>query len=74
MKALVVVDGHLFRTPDGRVWSERIYDYSFFARYLMTFESIRVAMRIKDVQNKINAEHKKSLGRHIPVKALIFII
>ena len=51
MKALVVVDGHLFRTPDGRVWSERIYDYSFFARYLMTFESIRVAMRIKDVQN-----------------------
>ena len=51
MKVLVVVDGHLGRTPDGRVWSERIYNYDFFARYLSAFEDVRVAMRIKDIQN-----------------------
>lgn len=51
MKVLVVVDGHLARTPDGKVWSARIYDYSFFARYLSAFESVRIAMRIQDVEN-----------------------
>lgn len=49
MKVLVVVDGHLGRTPDGRVWSQRIYDYSFFARYLSAFEEVRVAMRISEL-------------------------
>lgn len=51
MKVLVVVDGHLGRTPDGRVWSERIYNYDFFARYLSAFEDVRVAMRIKEITN-----------------------
>lgn len=51
MKVLVVVDGHLVRTQDGRVWSARIYNYDFFARYLSAFDEVRVAMRIKDVKN-----------------------
>lgn len=51
MKVLVVVDGHLVRTPDGKVWSARIYDYTFFARYLSAFEDVRIAMRIKDVKS-----------------------
>lgn len=50
MKVLVVVDGHLVRTPDGKIWSARIYNYSFFARYLSAFDEVRVAMRIQDVQ------------------------
>ena len=54
MEVLVVVDGHLGRTPDGRVWSARIYDYAFFARYLSAFEQVRVAMRIHDIQTIAN--------------------
>lgn len=50
MKALVIVDGHLVRTPDNQIWSARIYNYNFFARYLSAFEDIRVAIRIKDVK------------------------
>lgn len=50
MKVLVVVDGHLGRTPDGRVWSARIYDYSFFARYLSAFDEVRIAMRIQEIE------------------------
>lgn len=50
MKVLVVVDGHLGRTPDGRVWSQRIYNYDFFARYLSAFDYVRVAIRIHEIQ------------------------
>ena len=51
MKVLVVVDGHLGRTPDGKIWSSRIYNYDFFARYLLGFDEVRVAMRIHDIKD-----------------------
>lgn len=51
MKALVVVDGHLVKTPDGKVWSSKIYNYHFFERYLYVFDEIRVAIRIKEVES-----------------------
>lgn len=64
MKVLVVVDGHLVRTPDGKVWSARIYNYEFFARYLSAFDEVRVAMRIKDVKNNEGYPNLCS-GEHI---------
>ncbi|PPA69501.1 glycosyltransferase [Jeotgalibacillus proteolyticus] len=54
MKLLLVVDNHLIRTPDGKVWSKGIYDYSFFSRYLAAFEKVNVAIRIKDVKKEYN--------------------
>ena len=51
MKVLVVIDGHLIKTPDGKVWSSRIYNYSFFSRYLSAFDEVRVAVRISDKKN-----------------------
>jgi len=51
MKVLVVVDGHLGRTKDGKVWSERIYNYDFFARYLDAFEEVRIAIRIQELDS-----------------------
>lgn len=64
MKVLVVVDGHLVRTPDGKVWSARIYNYSFFARYLIVFEDVRVAMRIQDVEDNSDYPNLCS-GEHV---------
>lgn len=57
MKALIVVDGHLVRTPDGKVWSSRIYNYSFFKRYLSAFNEIRVAIRMIDVETHEDYPH-----------------
>lgn len=54
IKALVVIDGHLIVTPDGKIWSQRIYDYNFFKRYLDVFDSIRVVSRIKESDNNDN--------------------
>lgn len=51
MNVLVVVDGHLYKTPDGSIWAERIYSYGFFARYLSVFEKVFVAIRITDIDS-----------------------
>lgn len=51
MRVLVVVDGHLVRTPDGKVWSAKIYNYNFFSRYLSVFEKVKIATRINNVDN-----------------------
>lgn len=50
-KVLLVVDNHLVRTPDGRVWSKGIYDYSFFARYLTAFTEVFVVIRVSDIDD-----------------------
>ena len=48
MKVLVVIDAHLVRTPDGKVWSPTIYNYDFMARYLDVFETVKIVARIED--------------------------
>lgn len=48
MRVLVVVDGTFFRTSDGAIYSQGVYGYSFFQRYLDVFESVAVLARISD--------------------------
>lgn len=49
MNVLVVLDYGFLRTPDGAVWSVVGMAYSFWARYLDVFDSVRVAARITEV-------------------------
>lgn len=49
MKALIVADAHLYRTPDGKVWTKTIYGNSFWQRYLSVFQEIDIAARMCDV-------------------------
>lgn len=51
MKLLVTYDGHIYRTPDGQHWSKEGVGYAFWSRYLKVFEKVRVAVRIKEVNN-----------------------
>lgn len=51
MKVLIVVDGHLGRTKEGKIWSSGIYTYDFFARYLGSFDKVRIAIRIHDIES-----------------------
>ncbi|MBM7661721.1 glycosyltransferase involved in cell wall biosynthesis [Bacillus mesophilus] len=50
MKLLLVIDAHLYRTPDGKVWSKTIYDYEFCKRYLEVFNEVRVVSRVMKVE------------------------
>ena len=46
MKALIVADAHLYKTPDGKVWTKTIYGNDFWQRYLDVFETIDIAARM----------------------------
>jgi len=43
---LFVVEQRFHRTPDGMVWTTGHYPYSFFHRYLRTFDEVRVLSRV----------------------------
>ena len=49
-KLLVTVDHQFVRTPDRRVWVKTIYGYEFWKRYLEVFDVVRIAARVRDVE------------------------
>ncbi|NBK97813.1 MAG: glycosyltransferase [Erysipelotrichia bacterium] len=50
MKVLVTTHAQMFRTPDGKVWTDSVYGYNFFNRYLQVFDEVRVVTRMKDIE------------------------
>lgn len=54
MNILVVADGHYYRTPDGQIYVESVFDYSFYKRYLDIFENVKVIVRLSDVEDLPN--------------------
>jgi glycosyltransferase involved in cell wall biosynthesis len=40
---------HFDQTPDGQVWTNGQFPYSFWARYLAVFESVTVLARVRDL-------------------------
>ena len=72
MKALVVADAHLYKTPDGAVWTEAIYDYDFWKRYLEVFDSISVAARMSyvdylDVRGYLRSDGENVIFKPMPM-------
>ena len=58
MDLLIVIDGIYLETPDGKIYSDAIYDTSFFKRYFSEFEHVYVIARVKKVSE---TPSKKSL-------------
>lgn len=50
MKALVTTHAQMFQTPDGKVWTNSVYGYNFFKRYLDVFENVRLVTRMKEIE------------------------
>lgn len=51
MRILVANDAYIYRTPDGKHWTNRIYGYSFWKRYLEVFDEVRIIARTMDVES-----------------------
>ncbi len=51
MNVVVTLAQRFQRTPDGAVWTPGPSPYSFWLRYLHTFDSVRVLARILDVDS-----------------------
>jgi len=50
MNLLLVADGHYYQTPDGTVYSDSVFDYTFYKRYLSAFDHVYAVIRAKQVQ------------------------
>ena len=48
MKVAVVLEHRFARTPDGAVWTDGPFGYSFFGRYLRVFDQVRVIARLAE--------------------------
>lgn len=71
MKLMVVVDAHIVMTPDKKHWCQTIYSYSFFQRYLSTFDDIRVVARVKPV-DKLDGKYQRVDGDYVEVYGIPF--
>lgn len=70
---IVVTSQHRYqRTPDGVVWTEGKYGYSFWRRYLDAFDAVRVVARAREVAT-VPAEWKPVSGAGVEVWALPFV-
>jgi glycosyltransferase involved in cell wall biosynthesis len=49
MIAVVVVEQHFERTPDGCLWTRANFSYPFWRRYLDVFDGVRVVARAREV-------------------------
>ena len=49
MRVVVSLEHVYQRTPDGRMWTQAMFAYPFFTRYLRIFDAVTVAARVRDV-------------------------
>ncbi len=51
MNVIVALEHRFARTPDGAIWTESQFPYSFWMRYLEVFDQVRVVARVKKVSS-----------------------
>lgn len=49
MNVIIILEHRFDRTPDGRVWTQTTFPYSFWLRYLKVFDRVTVVARVRDV-------------------------
>lgn len=73
MKVVVTLEYRFDRTPDGKVWTQTTFPYSFWMRYLQVFDSVRVVARVQDVPN-VPSDWKEANGEGVSVSAIPYYI
>jgi glycosyltransferase involved in cell wall biosynthesis len=51
MQLVVSLEFRFDCTPDGRVWTQTTFPYSFWLRYLSVFDRVRVVARVREVES-----------------------
>lgn len=72
MKLLVTTHAQMFEAPDGSVWTDSVYGYDFFLRYLDVFNNIRLVTRIKTITEKETSGKIRVDGKNIEIFKLPF--
>jgi glycosyltransferase involved in cell wall biosynthesis len=73
-RTVVVVLEHRFdRTPDGAIWTQTMFAYPFWTRYLAVFESVRVVARVRTV-NTVPPDWKRADGANVTFAAVPYYV
>jgi glycosyltransferase involved in cell wall biosynthesis len=64
MNVVITLEQRFERTPDGAVWTQSVFSYSFFLRYLAVFDSVRVVARVRDVPI-VTSDWKRADGKGV---------
>ncbi|MEY3867405.1 MAG: hypothetical protein RLZZ338_1296 [Cyanobacteriota bacterium] len=73
MNVVVTLEHRFDRTPDGKVWTQTTFPYSFWTRYLQVFDRVRVVARVRDVAN-VPADWKQADGERVDFAAIPYYI
>jgi len=71
---VLVSSEHRFdRTPDGRVWTQSLYAYSFWTRYLAVFDRVRVLARVRDIPTA-QSDWQRADGQAVSLAAVPYFL
>ncbi|MBW8190548.1 glycosyltransferase family 4 protein [Neiella marina] len=73
MNLAVTCEFRFFRTPDGQVWTESVFLYEFWLRYLEAFSQVTVIARIQDVA-EAKSNWQLSSGQQVAFVALPYYV
>jgi glycosyltransferase involved in cell wall biosynthesis len=73
MNVVVTLEQRFDRTPDGKVWTQVAFAYSFWTRYLQVFDSVRVVARVRDVPN-VPSDWQEANGEGVSFFAIPYYI
>lgn len=48
----LLLENHFFKTPDGKIWCDRIISYGFLQRYLQSFDQVLLCGRCVDISER----------------------
>lgn len=69
-RLLVAPDTLFLKTPDGKYWSDTIYSYDFFQRYMDVFEKIVIVSRCRNADYTEVKTFLRSDGENVEVREL----
>jgi glycosyltransferase involved in cell wall biosynthesis len=69
MDVVVALEHRFSRTPDGAVWTQAMFAYPFWQRYLEVFDRVRFAARVEDVSS-VPDTWKRANGDQVDVAAI----
>ena len=73
MNVVVTVEQRFDSTPDGKVWTQTSFPYSFWTRYLEVFEGVRVVARVRAVPS-VPSDWKRADGEGVSFIAVPYYI
>lgn len=73
MKIVVTIEHRFKGTPDGAVWTQTQFPYSFWTRYLEVFDEVNIVARVYPT-NSVPNDYKRVDGENVSVSPIPYYV